>query len=109
MPKITIVVEDIPGTRLSVGSVHVTTDTGAPCIGQPRTPAESLAMDLLRQCKAQATHIKYGTPCATLAGQLLADLLHPEALGHAVTAEVRDRARQCLGMPAVSHLAQRTS
>ena len=60
--------------------------------------SESLAMDVLRMCKAQAIRTQYGTPCATLTGQLLADLLHPEALGHAVTPEVRDRARACLGM-----------
>lgn len=64
-------------------------------------------MDLLRVCKAQATHTQYGTPCATLAGQLLEDLLSPEALGWAVTGEVRDRARLCLRMkPVESHLVQ---
>jgi hypothetical protein len=38
--------------------------------------------------------------------QLLQDLLHPEELGHAVTAEVRDRARTCLDLlPVEPHLA----
>lgn len=102
MTTLTIVLTDLPKGR----GVTVQTNAGAPCIGQPRTPAESLAMDLLRLCKAQASSVQYGNLSATLAGELLKDLLHPEELGHAVTPEVRDRARICLGMPAVeSHLA----
>lgn len=102
MKTITIVLTDLPQGK----GVTVQTDTGAPRIGQPCTPAESLAMDLLRTCKAQASAVQYGTPSATLAGELLKDLLHPEALGHAVTPEVRDRARLCLGMRACeSHLS----
>jgi hypothetical protein len=102
MTTVTIVLTDLPQGK----GVAVQTDSGAPCIGQQRTPAEALAMDLLRTCKAQASSVQYGTLSATLAGELLNDLLHPEELGHAVTPEVRDRARICLGMPAVeSHLA----
>ena len=101
MTTVTIVLTDLP---LGKG-VTVHTDAGAPCIGQPRTPAEALAMDLLRTCKAQASAVRYGIHSTTLAGELLADLLHPEELGHAVTSEVRDRARICLGMaPVESHL-----
>jgi hypothetical protein len=40
---------------------------------------------------------------------LAEDLLHPEQLGWAATAEIRDRARLCLGIPACeSHLKART-
>ena len=100
MSTITIVINDLPQGQ----GADVITDAGAPCIGQARTPAESLAMDVLRMCKAQAIRTQYGT----LTGQLLADLLHPEALGHAVTPEVRDRARACLGMQTCES-ARRTS
>lgn len=106
MTTITIVLTDLPKGR----GVTAQTDAGAPCIGQPRTPAEALAMDLLRTCIARADSVQYGTLSATLAGELLKDLLHPEELGHAVTPEVRDRARICLGMAAVeSHLAYSAS
>ena len=102
MTTLTIVLTDLPKGK----GVTVQTDAGVPCVGQPRTPAEALAMDLLRTCKAQASAVQYGNESATLAGELLRDLLDPEMLGYAVPPEVRDRARICLGMPAVeSHLA----
>lgn len=41
------------------------------------------------------------TVCSDRAAALIRDLLDPEALGLAVSAEVRDRARECLGMRAV--------
>ena len=90
----TITINDLPQGQ----GAEVMTDADAPCIGQTRTPAESLAMHVLRMSKAQAIRTQYGTPCATLTGQLLDDLLHPEALGLAVTPEMRDRARACLNM-----------
>ncbi|MFC5524045.1 hypothetical protein [Polaromonas jejuensis] len=66
MPTITIVLQDLPKGR----GVTVLTDAGAPCVGQPRSPADSLAMDLLRTCKAQASSVQYGSASATLAGEL---------------------------------------
>ncbi|SFB96077.1 hypothetical protein SAMN05216344_10698 [Polaromonas sp. OV174] len=104
MKTITIVLTDLP----KGAGVAVITDADSPCIGQPRTPAQSLAMDLLRTCRAQANKVQHNTPCTNQVKQLLNDMLHPEELGHAVTPEVRDRARLCLGMPAVeSHLISR--
>lgn len=53
---------------------------------------------------------RQGRDCPLRAGmattrQLLEDLLHPEELGHAVTPEVRARARTCLDMlPVEPHL-----
>lgn len=63
---ITIVLTDLPKGR----GVTVVTDTGAPAIGQVCTPAQALAMDLLRTCKAQATSVQYGHASASLAGEL---------------------------------------
>lgn len=68
MSTITIVLTNLPKGR----GVTVQTDAGAPAIGQVCNPAQALAMDLLRICKAQADAVHYGQPCATLAGDLLA-------------------------------------
>ena len=67
MKTLTIVLTDLPKGR----GVAVLTDAGAPCVGQSRTPAEALAMDLLRTCVRQADSVQYGNPGATLAGDLL--------------------------------------
>jgi hypothetical protein len=67
MSSITIVLTDLPKGR----GVTVQTDSGAPHIGHPCTPAEALAMDLLRICKAQADSVHYGQATAALAGELL--------------------------------------
>lgn len=68
MTTITIVLTNLPKGR----GVTVQTDAGAPAIGQVCNPAQALAMDLLRICKAQAEDVQYGQACATLAGDLVA-------------------------------------
>lgn len=67
MSTITIVLTNLPKGR----GVTVQTDAGAPVIGKPTTPAEALAIDLLRTCKAQATSVQFGVATATLAGELV--------------------------------------
>lgn len=67
MKTITIVLTDLEKGK----GCAVITDAGAPCIGQQRTPAQSLAMDLLRTCKAQAVSVQYGQASATLASEPL--------------------------------------
>ena len=71
MSTITIILTDLPKGR----GVTVQTDSGAPCIGRTCTPAEALAMDLLRTCKAQASSVNYGQQSAALAGELLVSQL----------------------------------
>ncbi|MDB5967140.1 MAG: hypothetical protein JWQ72_3640 [Polaromonas sp.] len=67
MTTITIVLTDLPKGR----GVTVQTDGAPPSIGHPLTPAQSLAMDLLRTCNAQASGVQYGNNSATLAGELV--------------------------------------
>lgn len=92
MPTITITISDLPGGS----GATVATDSDRPAIGSTRTPAQALAMDLLRTCSSQAKDVRYG-----LAGmpviELAYALLDPEQLGHAATPEIRDRARVALG------------
>lgn len=68
MTTITIVLRDLPKGR----GVTVITDAGAPSIGQLCSPAQALAMDLLRTCHKQASTVQHGTASATEAGELLA-------------------------------------
>lgn len=77
MKTITIVLIDLDKGK----GCAVMTDAASPAIGQPVTPAQALAMDLLRTCNLQATNVQYGQQCASLAGQLQqatpATELHP--------------------------------
>jgi hypothetical protein len=67
MTTVTIVLIDLPQGK----GVAVQTDSGTPCIGQQRTPAEALAMDLLCTCNRQADRVQYGQASATLQGELI--------------------------------------
>ena len=67
MSTITIVLTDLPQGQ----GVTVQTDSAAPCVGQQRSPAEALAMDLLRTCNKQAAGVQYGQQIVSLAGDLL--------------------------------------
>ena len=69
MSTITLVLTNLPKGM----GVSVQTDAGAPSIGQQCTPAQALAMDLLRTCKAQANSVQYGQHTATLHGELMRD------------------------------------
>ena len=93
MTTIHITIIDVPGVGVSVR-----TDAPHPAnvSGLLLTGAESLATDLLTQCLELANDTRFGPNTVPLVA-LANDLLHPEALGHAVTGEVRDRARMALG------------
>lgn len=67
MRTITIVIRDLP----KGAGATVTTDAGAPAIGQQRSPAEELAATVLRICAAQGQAMKYGDVSAALAGELV--------------------------------------
>lgn len=102
MPIITITISDqAPGM-----APLVVTDGDPPAIGRALTPAQALAMDLLRTCKAQAREVRYGPDNVPLVA-LAQDLCNPEVFGYAVTAEVRDRARAARGLQQVEMQARR--
>lgn len=94
MPAITITISD---TR--DGAV-VATDGDRPAIGRPLSPAQALAMDLLRTCKQQAHEVRFGADQVPLVA-FVNELRDPDGLGHACTPEVRSRARQALGLPSI--------
>jgi hypothetical protein len=75
MKTITIVLMDLERGK----GCAVITDSAPPRIGQPNTPAESLAIDLLRICKLQANSVQYGQASATLAGELAQTLAGSKA------------------------------
>jgi hypothetical protein len=68
MPSITIVITDQPKGQ----GFTVLTDSAAPGIGLSLSPAQAFTNALLRACSLQAESIQYGTPSATLAGELVA-------------------------------------
>lgn len=74
MNTITIVLIDLEKGK----GCAVMTDAAPPTIGQPVTPAQALAMDLLRTCNLQATSVQYGQQTAVLAGELMQALRLPE-------------------------------
>lgn len=96
MPNITITISDAPGGRGAI----VRTDGEPPAIGRTLTPAQALAMDLLRTCKSQALEVQYGADKVPLV-DLANALLTPERLGYTANPEIRDAARVALGGRAV--------
>jgi len=103
MPSITITLID-----RGQGKVSVHTDAVRPHIGASVTQAQGLAMELLGTSYKRGAEVIYSTDPAP-AVALLRELLSPEGFGFAVTAEVRDRAREVLGMPRVETLMRRGS
>lgn len=91
MASITITLTDRDG-----GHVSIRTDAPVPRIGASCSQAQGLAMELLTASTRRGAHVVYDTEHSP-AVALLHDLLSPEGLGFAVTAEVRDRAREALG------------
>ncbi|MBS0427577.1 MAG: hypothetical protein JSR41_09860 [Proteobacteria bacterium] len=91
MASITITIQDGRDLR-----VQVSTDAARPVVGAPLTPAEQLAMELLGTSHRRHADVVYDPARVPLVA-LAMDLLHPEQLGLAVPAEVRDRARRSLG------------
>lgn len=90
-------------TLLTSGNrLQVLTNMEQPRAGAPLTVEESAALGMLNLARGTGGQVQYGHHPAT---ELVDDLLNPEALGFAVTAEVRDRARLVVGlMPVESYL-----
>ena len=95
MASITITIADLPHSHISV-----CTDAEKPVVGHGLTAAEALAMELLGTAFRLGAHVTYD-PAQVPLVSLANDLLHPEAFGHSVTAEIRNRARHALGRAAV--------
>jgi hypothetical protein len=91
MASLTITLIDLAG-----GLVSVRTDARAPTVGRGLTPAEAIAMELLGTSFKRGCEVIYD-PHQVPVVALALDLLDPEGLGHAVTRELRDRARRALG------------
>jgi hypothetical protein len=88
------------------GLVSVHTDASPPRIGEGVSQAQGLAMDLLSTASKRRAAVVYDAnriPALALAREML----NPEGLGFAVTAEVRDRARDVLGMERVETVQRR--
>jgi len=91
MASITLTLVDLPG-----GHVSVRTDADAPSVGRGITPGQALAMELLGTAFKRGAEVVYD-PQQVPTVALALELLDPEGLGHAVTRELRDRARRALG------------
>jgi len=101
MASITITLTDAGGGRISV---H--TDAHPPQIGAGVTQAQGLAMELLGTSFKRGASVLYGAPHSP-AMALVRELLSPEGYGFAVPPEVRDRARDVLGIPRVETMTHR--
>ncbi|HYF16313.1 MAG TPA: hypothetical protein VEA40_00490 [Ramlibacter sp.] len=95
MASITITITDLPN---GAGAL-VLTDGQPPTVGQALTPAQALAMDLLRTSKAQAREVRYGPDQVPLV-DFARSLLDPERLGHAALGEIATGARRALNLNA---------
>lgn len=92
MPKVTIILEDTAGGGLSISSDYT------PTVGAPCSAAQGAALAIIAR-----TRIEWGfvpqqprTKPADGPTALCRALLDPEDLGHAVSQEVRERAKQAL-------------
>lgn len=94
-PAITIHIIDEHG-----GAVTVLTSAAAPIPGARLTPAQALALQLLTQAGHATPNLHYWQG-RDKALELVEQLLQPEAFGFAVSGEVRNAARQVLGIPRV--------
>lgn len=101
MAPITITLIDRPD-----GTVSVCTDGSPPLVGQGVSHSQALAMELLGTAFKRRAEVVYDASRVP-AIALVRELLNPEGLGFAVTAEVRDRARDVLGMPRVETVQRR--
>ncbi len=96
MATITIVIKDVPDLD---GYVAVETTEPSPAVGRSNTPAQAVAMDVLRELGKRAQQLRHGVdePEAT---RLVRTLLDPDGFGWSVPKEVREEARRVLGMRA---------
>ena len=74
----------------------VCTNMPQPAVGKALTGPDMMALELMNTA-LRAGCMVYFDPASVPLVCLAMDLLHPEALGHAVTPEVRQRARDALG------------
>lgn len=88
-----ITLTDQPGSRVNVCS------TFEPSVGLGTSPAQSLSMDMCRLAARGGHSVAHNAQHAPLLA-FAQRLLDPEDLGHAVTAEVRECARQAMGRAA---------
>ncbi|WP_447775680.1 hypothetical protein [Variovorax boronicumulans] len=95
MASITITLTDQGDTE-----VIVHTDAEPPQVGKGVSPAQAIAMELLGTAYKRGAEVVYD-PQRLPSTAFYLDLLTPEGLGFACTAEVRDRARNLLGRPSV--------
>lgn len=91
---IVITIVELPG-----GKIAVRTNDAAPSIGRSLTPAQALAVDLLRVCKNQADEVAFQQEAGL--HKIATRCLDPEDLGYAVSPHCRDDARELLGIPRV--------
>lgn len=94
-PKVIhITLIDQPGDK-----VVVRTNDDKPAVGRLLTPAGAIAIDLLRACTARATEVHFQQKEAHPdAAAFVRRLIDPDDLGHAATPEIRDGAREVLGL-----------
>lgn len=82
-------------TLLATASgLQALTDMQQPQRGAALTPEESAALGMLNLARGCGVQVVYGN---NPMGRLVNDLLDPECFGHAVCAEIRDRAREAKG------------
>ena len=101
MAAVTITITDQGDSQ-----VIVHTDAERPQIGKGVSLAQALAMDLLGTASKRNAEVIYDAQRVPSTAFYL-DLLTPEGLGFACTAEVRDRARNLLGRPSIETLRPR--
>lgn len=80
MSSITICIEDENPHRTSI---VVRTTTRQPAVGQPLTPAEALAMDLLHVCRSRAMPVHYGYVLPSIEATLGSDPVQGTVQGSA--------------------------
>lgn len=97
MKRITITITDTPDGR----SALVTTDAERPQVGRKLTPAEALAVDLLRACIHEAARVEFDPQAVPLVSLAL-ELLDP-VNAHLVPREFRARAIGALGRTPEGH------
>ena len=85
-----IMLTDLPNSSVNVRSSF------APAVGRSTSPAQALSMDMCRQAAHHGHPVSHSEAHAPLLA-FAKRLLDPEDLGHAVTPEVRDCAREALG------------
>ncbi len=86
------------------GNVRVCTDLPQPTTGAPLSQAQALGLDLITHCRHQRHEVVHGAehvPALALA----LDLTSPEMYGWSTAPEVRNRAREVLGIPAITRSA----